>query len=390
MRSLFWLLILFALAVGVALFVADNTGLVTVFWPPYRLDVSANFAALALLVIFLALHAALRGLAALLDMPAQARRWRRKHQERAQQQGLLDAMAHWAAGRYLRGRKAADSVIEQTLALMGNEQALPQSARILALAHLLAAECAHALQDRTRRDEHAQAALDAVAGELAGTGDSVNRGAVRLRDAQEVREGVLLRMARWAYEDRDPQAALSRIDELPQGVARRLAALRLRLRVTRLAGKPMAALETVRLLSKHRAFSDTATQIIVRGLVTEVLREARDPAQLVQIWESLEPAERLLPEAALQAGERMLAVSDKDSGDFAQVLRWLEPVWDSLVRPAPPASATASLSAAEVVKGAAAAAALRLRLVHLLEQGFERMPPDAAWLVIRCCSIWPA
>lgn len=384
MRSLVWLLFLFALAVGAALFLADNAGMVTVFWPPHRLDVSANFAALALLLAFLLLHALLRGVAILLDMPAQARRWRRKHQERAQQQGLLDAMAHWTAGRYLRGRKAAESVIEQTQSLMRNEQALPLSIRIMALAHLLAAECAHALQDRARRDEHAQAALDAVAGELVGAGDSVNRGAVRMRDAQEVREGVQLRMARWAYEDRDGQAALRRIDELPQGVARRLAALRLRLRVTRLAGKPLAALETVRLLSKHRAFSDAATQVIVRGLVTEVLRDAHDRAQLLQAWEALEPAERDLPEAALQAGERILALGDrgegKSGGDFAQVLRWLEPVWEQLVRPALPASATVSMSAASVVHGAVAASALRLRLVLLLERGFEQMPPDAAWL----------
>ncbi|EYC50779.1 heme biosynthesis protein HemY [Hylemonella gracilis str. Niagara R] len=383
MRSLVWLLFLFALAVGAALFLADNAGMVTVFWPPYRFDMSANFAALALLLAFVLLHAVLRGLAMLLDMPAQARRWRRKHQERAQQQGLLDAMAHWTAGRYLRGRKAAEIVIEQTRSLMRDEQALPLSIRIMALAHLLAAECAHALQDRARRDEHAQAAMEAVAGELAGSGDSVNRGAVRMRDAQEVREGVQLRMARWAYEDRDAQTALRRMDELPQGVARRLAALRLRLRVTRLAGKPLAALETVRLLSKHRAFSDTATQVIVRGLVSEVLRDAHDQTQLLQAWEALEPAERELPEAALQAGERMLALgegTDKGGSAFTRVLRWLEPVWEQLVRPALPASAIASMSAASVVQGAATASALRLRLVLLLERGFDRMPPDAAWL----------
>ncbi len=383
MRSLVWLLFLFALAVGAALFLADNHGMVTIFWPPHRIDMSANFAALALLVSFIVVHLLLRGLAILLGMPEQARRWRRKHQERAQQQGLLDAMAHWTAGRYLRGRKAAESVIEQTESLLRNEQASfrdGQGARIMALAHLLAAECAHALQDRARRDEHAQAALAAAAGETVGAGDGVNRGAVRMRDAQEVHEGVQLRMARWAYEDRDAQAALRRMDDLPQGVARRLAALRLRLRVTRLAGKPQAALETVRLLSKHRAFSDEATQSIVRGLVSEVLRGTHDRAQLLKAWEVLEPAERGMPEAALQAGERMLTLSAKDGGDFAQVLRWLEPVWEQLVRPALPVSATASMSAASVVHSATASSALRLRLVLLLERGFEQTPPDAAWL----------
>ncbi|MGJ4749050.1 hypothetical protein ACQV5M_21990, partial [Leptospira sp. SA-E8] len=123
-----------------------------------------------------------------------------------------------------------------------------------------------------------------------------------------------------------------------------------------------------------------ATQSIVRGLVSEVLRGTHDRAQLLQAWEALEPAERGMPEAALEAGERMLALSSKDGGNFAQVLRWLEPVWEQLVRPTLPASTTASMSAASVVHSATASSALRLRLVLLLERGLEQTPPDAAWL----------
>jgi HemY protein len=286
-------------------------------------------------------------LALLLGLPAEARRWRSRHQERLQQQGLLDALSHLTAGRYTRARKAAQNVVAQTEALARAEQTPSQANRLMALAHLLAAECAHALQDRGAREEHARQALALSPG--------------RRRDAQELREGVQLRLARWAFDDRDVQAALQRLDELPQGVARRTLALRLRLKVTRLAGQFRSALETVRLLGKHRAFSELAARSLVRSLATELLRGTHDPSQLARAWGQLDDAERRMPELALQAGERMLDLG----GDFDQVQQWLLPVWEQLVRP-----------------GSMLPPALRLRLVLLLERGFRQTPgqPDAAWL----------
>ena len=347
MRTVLWFLTLFAVAAAVALFAGNNQGTVTLFWPPYRIDLSLNLVLLGLLGAFLVLYAALRAVSLLLALPDEARRWRMRHHERVLQQGLLDALSHLTAGRFIRARKAAESVLAQTEALVRGEQALPYNTRLAAMAHLLAGEAAHALQDRAGREEHARQALALTQ-------------AAR-RDEQEVREGVQLRVASWAFEERDVQAALSRLDELPQGVARRTLALRLRLRVTRLAGQTLAALETARLLSKHRAFSEAASRSIVRGLATELVRTTHDPAQLQKAWGQLDEAERRLPEVALQAGERMLALG----GDFTLVQQWLLPVWEQLVRPA-------STLPQE----------LRLRLVLLLERGFSQTPgqPDAAWL----------
>jgi HemY protein len=107
MRNALWFLALFAIAVGVALFAGNNQGTVTLFWPPYRVDLSLNLVLLSLFAGFVLLYAALRGLALLLGLPAEARRWRSRHQERLQQQGLLDALSHLTAGRYTRARKAA-------------------------------------------------------------------------------------------------------------------------------------------------------------------------------------------------------------------------------------------------------------------------------------------
>ncbi len=347
MRNVLWFLALFAVAAAVALLAGNNQGTVTLYWPPYRIDLSLNLVLLLLLAAFVLFYATLRGTALLLALPDEARRWRLRHQERVLQQGLLDALSHLTAGRYIRARKAAQQVLAQSAVLREGEQALPYGTRLAAMAHLLAAESSHALQDRSARDEHAQRAL--------GLTQS------RRRDELEIREGVQLRLARWAFDDRDVQTALQRLDELPQGVARRTLALRLRLRVARLAGHVRAALETARLLGKHRAFSEAASRSIVRGLASELLRTSHDPAQLQKAWSQLDDSERRMPEVALQAGERMLALG----GDFALVQQWLLPVWEQLVRPA-------STLPAE----------LRLRLVLLLEQGFRSAPgqPDAAWL----------
>lgn len=347
MRAILWFLALFAVAVAAALFAGNNQGTVTVFWPPYRLDLSLNLVLLSLVGLFFVLYAALRALAVLLSLPGEARRWRVQHQERAMQLGLIDTLSHLAAGRFIRARKAAEGVLQHERALTASDDALPYGARLRAVAHLLAAESAHALQDKVSRDDHVQQAL--------ALPHSTRR------DEQELREGLQLRAARWAFDDRDVQAALQRLDELPQGVARRTLALRLRFKVARLARRTQVALETARLLGKHRAFSETAARSIVRGLALELVQGAHDPAQLDRAWAELDAGERALPEVAILAAERKLALG----GDVTLAQQWLLPVWEQMVQP-----------------GSTLAVEQRLRLVQVLERSFAQAEgaPDAAWL----------
>jgi len=347
MRHVLWFLLLFAVAAAVAIFAGNNQGTVTLFWPPHRIDLSLNLVLLLLLAAFTLLYAALRAAAVLLALPEQARRWRLRHQERQLQQGLLDALSHLGAGRFIRARKAAEQVAMQSAGLQRAEPTASRSGRLTGLAHLLAAEAAHALQDRPGRDAHARAAAAAL---------QPGR-----REDQEVRDSLLLRMARWAYDDRDLPAALQRLQDLPQGLSRRTLALRLRLKVARQAGQHRLALETARLLAKHRAFSPAAAATLVRGLAQELMRHTHDAAQLRRAWSQLDAEERLMPEVALLAGERMLRLE----GDFATVQQWLLPLWDAFVR---------SESAWEP--------ALRVRFALLLEQGFRHSQgqPDGNWL----------
>jgi HemY protein len=337
MRAALWLLALFAIAVAIALFAGNNQGTVTLFWPPWRVDLSLNLVLLALVAAFVLLHVALGALAALFDMPRQALRWRTQQKERAMHGAMLDAVSHLLSGRFIRARKSAESALGQEKSLASGGHGVPNGAQLRTLAHLLAAESAQSLQDRPAREEHLKSALEQGAS----------------RDAQETREGALMRAARWSLDDRDPDAAIGWLRELPQGAARRTLALRMKLKAARLARQTADAIETARLLAKHRAFSGVAAQSIVRGLATDLLGSAHDAQQLQRTWLQLDEAERAMPELAIHAAQRLIALG----GDPALAREWLLPVWDQQHQ---------------------LGEALKVKLVRALELGLDSI--DAGWL----------
>ena len=344
MRAALWFIALFGVAVALALFAGNNQGTITVFWPPYRIDLSLNMVLLILLGGFTVIHLALRALAALLDLPVQAGRWRSQQKERAMHVALLDGLSHLTAGRFIRARKAAEAAIAHEKTLVGTAEPLAHAVQVRALAHLIAAESAHSLQDRPARERHLQQALEQTA-----TNPSA--------PAQEAREGAQLRAASWALQDRDAPAALAWLEQLPQGASRRTMALRIRLRATRLAQQTQPALETARLLIKHRAFTASAAQSIVRGLSVELINQAHDVSQLLAVWHSLDANERAMPELAVHAAERLRLLG----GDTTLARSWLLPAWEALsTRPG------------------SLADALEIKLVRALEGSLSDVDPQ--WL----------
>lgn len=344
MRAALWLLALFGIAAAVALFAGNNQGTITVFWPPWRVDLSLNLVLLLLFAAFVFVHLALRGLSALFSLPKQARQWRLQQKERALHASLLDAAVQLLAGRFSRARKASLAALVQERALAALDARLPAAPQVRVMAHLLAAESAQALQDRPARDAHLQQALN----------ESADRAALA---TPETREGVQLRAARWALDDHDAPGALARLEELPHGAQRRTLALRIRLKAARQDRRTLEALETARLLAKHRAFSDSAAQSIVRGLAMELLSGAHDPAQLLRAWSEFETAEREIPEVAIHAAQRMVTLR----GDLSVARAWLLPVWERMIE-----------------QPQTLGDSLRVKLVQALEAGLDSV--DAEWL----------
>jgi HemY protein len=349
MRLALWLLGLFAVAAATAQFAGSNPGTVTLYWAPHRVDLSLNLVLLVLLACFVAGHLFLRGVAAMFGIPRQARRWRLQQKERAIAGALLESLSHLAGGRFIRARKAAELVVTLEGSMARSGEALAHADALHVMAHLLAAEAAHALQDRAVRDGHLQQALDRATS----------------RDAVELCDGVYLRAARWAFDDRDPGKSLEWLERLSQGASRRTVALRLRFKAARLSRQPVLALEYARVLTKHRAFSEMAGKSIARGLALEHVMAAHDPTQLERAWQQLDLSERLLPDVAMQAAERLLELGG--SADLSR--QWVAPVWEQWVQRA--AQQTSEPTATQWV-----------RMVRILERGFGEHgdPPDAHWL----------
>jgi HemY protein len=314
MRAALWFLGLFGIAVAAALFAGNNDATVTLYWPPYRVDLSLNFVLLILAFSFGLIYVAMRSSALLFALPVKAKRWRALQKERAINAELFNAQSHFLAGRYIRSRKAALSVLSldksrenshpKAVDVVGNET------QLRALAHVMAAQSAHALQDATARDDHLKQALEHQ----------------HQRASLDTREGTLLLAASWALDDRDATAALLWLAQLPSGAARRTLALRLKLKAAQLANSSVEALDTTRLLAKHHAFSKDVAPSLIKSLVLKRLDDARDVAQLQTTWRTLDAADRLQTDIAIHAAYRLRQLQ----GNTQQVAEWLLPAWQSL------------------------------------------------------------
>jgi len=102
--------------------------------------------------------------------------------------------------------------------------------------------------------------------------------------------------------------------------------MRLQLKAARLAGKPEQALDTALLLAKHRAFSPSASQSLVRGLVMELIGNTHDDKALEKLWLSLPSAQRAMQEVAIEAAMRLVHLG----GSAVLARQWLLPVWEAM------------------------------------------------------------
>ena len=181
MRQVVWLLLLFAVAVLAASTLGANDGLVSIYWSPWRIDLSFNVFVILLLAVGAIAHVVTGAVASLIDLPQRARQWRLQQREQAAQKSLREAFSLLFAGRYGRAHKAA----QQALDIQAQTPGLRIEPDFAVLAHLVAAGSLHRLQDQARRDEQlarAQALIaDMPSGTTVGEGARIGAGA-RLSD----------------------------------------------------------------------------------------------------------------------------------------------------------------------------------------------------------------
>ena len=301
MRGVIWLVLLFVVAVVAATTLGSNDGLVSLYWRGWRTDLSLNLFVILVLGACAVVLLSVQALNALVSLPQRAGQWRALRRERAAQAALREALAEYFGARYGRAHKAA----QRALALQPDAPELAGDPQFRLLSQLLAAGSLHKLQDRPRRDASLKAGLKIVAGDAG--------------------DGARLLAAEWALDDRDAAKALTMLDTLPPGAARRTQALRLRLQATRLARQPMESLRTARLLANHQAFSPLVAQSMLRSLASETLDTAHDVQQLRRLWGQFDLADRRDTQIACRAAARAAALGAADDGRA-----WLRPFWDRL------------------------------------------------------------
>lgn len=306
MRTLVWLVVLAIVAVVAATVLEGSGGLVSIYWGEWRTDLSLKLFVILFVAAGIVLMLLLRGLETLVGLPERARAWHISRLEQAAQTALRDALANNFGGRFSRAQKSAQRALE----LHQDVPELEKDREFAQLAHLLAATSLHRLQDHAKRDEQLKLALKQPASGAA---------------AHAAEEGARMIAAEWALEDRDEDRALELLGQLPPGVGRRTQALRLSLQAHRMAGEPMEALRTARLLAKHQGFSAGAAQGLLRSLAFEALAEARDAEQVRRTWSQFDAADRRDAFVAARAATRMA-----NFGQPGEARIWLLPFWEGL------------------------------------------------------------
>lgn len=269
MKSLFWLLAVFAAAVALVMLGRVDAGYVLFIYPPYRVEVSMLFFGIALLAAFLLLYAVFRLLSHTLSLPGYVRAYRARRRRERAHAALAAALQAFYEGRYTRAEKEASVAFE--------------SGPNRGLAALLAARAAHQMRDFPRRDRWLERA------EAAGHGTQA---------------AVLVSRAELALEDRDFTAARDALRNLQGAGPKQIETTRLLLRAERGAGAWDEVLRLANQLGKRDAIAPAlAEEYKVQATVELLARSAADAGSFEQRWRGIDSRDQLHPRIAA-AGAR--------------------------------------------------------------------------------------
>jgi HemY protein len=274
MKSLFWLLAVFAAAVALVMLGRVDAGYVLFVYPPYRVEASMVFFAMALLAGFGLFYLLIRVLSHTLGLPAYVRAWRARRRREHAHAALAGALQAYYEGRYARAEKEAAAAFENG----------PNPG----LAALLAARAAHQLRDFARRDQWLER------GGAAG---------------ERMRAASLVTRAELALEDRDFAAARDALRSLHGAGPKQIATTRMLLRAERGAGSWDEVLRLATQLGKRDAIAPALAEEYKAQATIELLaRSATEASAFEARWRALEASERRQPRVAAAAARHATAL----------------------------------------------------------------------------------
>ena len=256
MRSIIWLIIIFALAAGLSLVAADNTGFVLFVTESYKVQIALNLFVVFLVVGFIAAYMALGLLRGTVRLPGAVGRFRARRRREGGQRNLRDSLRFYLEGRYAQSLKRAAKAHR-----VGEGEGL---------AALLAARAAHEMRDAERYDEWMEQAAK----------------------VDKTRTARLMTEAELALDSRRYDEASACLTELNQSGERHVAAQRLALRNAEASGQWGETARLARQLKKHKAISeDAAADLVRRAHIEALTSRVEDGAELEEYWKSIPSAE---------------------------------------------------------------------------------------------------
>jgi HemY protein len=274
MKSLFWLLAVFAAAVALVMLGRIDNGYVLFILPPYRVEVTMLFFGVALAVALILFYVVFRLLSHTLSLPAYVRAYRARRRRERAHAALAAALQAFYEGRYARAEKEA-SIAFETGPSRG-------------LAALLAARAAHQMRDFQGRDQWLERA------QAAG------------RDTQAA---VLVSRAELALEDRDFAGARDALRNLQDTGPKQIATAGMLLRAERGAGDWEQVLRLANQLGKKDAIAPAlAEEYKVQATVELLARSATDAEAFGRRWREVESRDQLHPRVAAAAARHATAL----------------------------------------------------------------------------------
>jgi HemY protein len=315
MKSLFWLLAVFAAAVALVIIGRIDAGYVMFVYPPYRVEVSMLFFAIAAAGAFALLYAALRLLGHAIALPTYVRNYRARRRGERAQAALAGALQAYYEGRYARAEK------EATVAFEGGP--------VPGLAALIGARAAHQMRDFERRERWLERAE-------AGAGERLQAAAGMTR-------------AELALDERDFIGAREALRSIHGSGPKHIATLRMLLRAERGAGAWEEVLRLAAQLAKRDAIAPAiAQEYKIQATVELLLRSAGDPGAFERRWKSLPSRDQVQPRVASAAARHATALGEaalaREIIEEALALEWsaqLATLYGELPSQLPPADRAA-------------------------------------------------
>lgn len=313
MRWIIWLLLIFVAAIitAIAATSTSETSYVSFFMLENRYDIGLNafiiFSTLAILAFYVVLNLLIN----LWRAPKRARQWNKNRKEHLSHNKLNTAVLQYFAGRYSRSLKN----VQKALAFYESQDGTPKNQDVSGalefciLSHLLAAANENKLNNTENSMAQIQKAIQYA----------------KESHLSEAPDGLQLLHIEWLINSNKIEDAQAAMQKLDPGVARRIAALQMQLRIDRYQNQPQAVLDTVKLLAKHKAYAPEEARKIIIESTCKILQNTHNPQELKTAWDQLNKKDKKIPEVAIYAAKHFAILGDNST---ARTL--LEALWSSL------------------------------------------------------------